>query len=202
MEKEQNATSSQVSKALDGDAHAMRTLLNSNQKERGEISELSSLFSTQIHKAATDLKKPGTDWELEKRLKQYQEAKDNTKTKQREEENSRQDHGQGQNQDNDPPHKSLEEIAREVAEHILVSDKEHMDSGSDQEVRIKIKDSILKDAHVHMVNRHGCLEVKLISSDEQSIQTLVATRDSLEKQLKKNHGGLIRIRIVQLKPEI
>ena len=201
MEKEQNATSSQVSKVQDGDAHAMRTLLNSDQKQRGEISELSSLFSTQTRQAVSDLKNLNAEKDLEERLKQYTASQDLI-NKPSDGENSQKDHGQGQPQDNEhqtPDH--LEQLAQEVAEHILVSDKAHMDAGSDQEIRIKIKDTILKDAHVHMVNRHGCLEVKLISSDEQSIQTLVATRDALEKQLKKNHKGLIRIRIVQLKPE-
>ena len=198
LEKEQNESSAQSSKVQDGDAHAMRTLLNSgqNQNKMGEVSELSSLFSAQTNKAAADLKKPGAESDREKRLEQYQAAKTNAQRKE-EGEDSRQDHGQGQDQDSDSPDEALEEIAREVTEHILVSDKRHMDSDSPQEVRIKIKDTILKDAHVHMINRHDCLEVKLISSDEQSIQSLVATRDALEKQLKKNHKGLIRISIVQ-----
>ena len=94
-----------------------------------------------------------------------------------------------------------DELAREVAEHILVSDKAHMDSGSPDEIRIKIKDNILKDAHVHMIREPDCLQVKLISSHEQSIKTLIETRPDLEKQLEKNYKGLIRIEIVHVKPK-
>lgn len=198
MEKEQNTVSSKGSIARDGDAHAMRTLLNSDSKGKGENSDLSSLFSAQTRQAATDLKGPNADRDLEQRLKQYTAAKDLIRKKP-DGENSREDHGQGQSQANehqDP----LDHLAQEVAEHILVSDKAHMNFGSDQEVRIKIKETILKDAHVHMVSRHDCLEVKLISSDEVSVQTLIEARDSLEKQLEKNHKGLIRISIVHLKP--
>ncbi len=199
MEKEQNTISSKDSIVRDGDAHAMRALLKSDQKGKGENSDLSSLFSTQTRQAATDLKGPNADRDLEQRLKQYTAAKDLIRKK-LDGENSREGHGQGQPQgsehrDQDP----LDQLAQAVAEHILVSDKAHMDFGSDQEVRIKIKETILKDAHVHMVNRHDCLEVKLISSDELSVQTLIEARDSLEKQLEKNHKGLIRISIVHLK---
>jgi len=198
MEKEQNASPSQGLNARDADTHAMKTLLNSNGGSNGEVSELSSLFSSQARQASMDLKikpakKETADNHLEERLKQYRETK-SAAQEQPGEENPQ----QGDNDQENGEHESSGELAREVAEHILVSDKAHMDSGSANEVRIKIKETILKNAHVHMIRKPDCLYVKLISSDEQSIQTLSEARSDLEKQLKKNYKGLIQIEIVHL----
>lgn len=200
IEKEQKASPSQGSNARNGDAHAMKTLLNSNGGSNGEVNELSSLFSSQARQASMDLKikpaiKETAEKYLEERLKQYRETKSVTQ-----EQSGEENPQQGQNDQEHGEHESSGELAREVAEHILVSDKAHMDSGSAAEVRIKIKDTILKNAHVHMIRKTDCLEVKLISSDEQSIQTLIEAKDDLEKQLKKNHTGLIQIEIVHLRP--
>ena len=73
----------------------MRALLKSDQKGKGENSDLSSLFSTQTRQAATDLKGPNADRDLEQRLKQYTAAKDLIR-KRSGGENSREGHGQGQ----------------------------------------------------------------------------------------------------------
>ncbi|MBI9092614.1 MAG: hypothetical protein JEZ12_25640 [Desulfobacterium sp.] len=164
----------------DGDVHAMQAHLN---KPEGAGNALSSLFSSQTKQVCTDPKhKTGTD-DLEQRLRRHQADQ--------EEENHP---GQQPEDGEDDP----EDLAQEVAEHILVSDKAHLDQGAGNEVRIKIKNTILKDAHVHLVREPDCLQVKLISSHEQSVQTLVAARYSLEKQLEKNYKGLIKISIIHL----
>jgi hypothetical protein len=163
------------------DAHAMDALL----RKPASGDELSSLFSSQTKRVARDANnRTGTD-DLEQKLRRYEEDK-----------GGEQDRGQQQQQEENLY--SPEDLAREVAEHILISDKEYMDQGAGNEIRIKIKDTILKDAHVHLVREPDCLQVKLISSDEQSVQTLVAARHSLEKQLEKNYTGLIKITIVHL----
>ena len=154
-----------------------------NRKE--SAGELSSLFSSQTKRACTDLRKSNDH--LEERLRRYQEDRELKET------DLTEDKEGGRGEETDP---CEEELAREVAEHILVSNREYMDPGSGNEVRIKIKSSILKDAHIHILREPDCLQVKLISSDEQSVQTLVAARESLEKQLGKNYKGLIRIEIV------
>lgn len=175
-------------KANDADAHAMSA--NLNKKESS--GEMSSLFSSQTKQACADLKNKKATDDLEQRLKKYQTSSDIKKNDL--EKNQTGEKGQEQT----PDDASADELAREVAEHILISDKAYMEPGSANEVRIKIKSSILKNAHVHIIQEKDCLQVKLMSSDEQSIQTLVEARDSLEKQLEKNYKGLIRIKIVHL----
>lgn len=166
--------------ANDGDVHAMDALLN---KPEGSGNTLSSLFSSQTKQVSTAPKhKTGAD-NLEQKLKRHQADQEDENARDQQPED-----GEG----------TSEDLAQEVAEHILVSDKAHLDQGAGNEVRIKIKNSILKDAHVHLVREPDCLQVKLISSHEQSVQTLVAARYSLEKQLEKNYKGLIKISIIHL----
>lgn len=165
----------------DADAHAMKALLN---KKEG-AGELSSIFSSQSKQAIEESKKGQAD-ALEKRLKKYQQN---------------QESGQEKEKQHDSDETDAQDLAQEVAEHILVSDQSHMIPGSDNEVRIKIRESILKDAHVHLVREKDSLEVKLISTNKYSVQTLVAASDSLENQLKQNYKGKIHIQIIHLNPK-
>ncbi|MCK5684349.1 hypothetical protein KAJ27_09505 [bacterium] len=176
----------------DADVHAMKALLN----KKKSADEISSLFSSQSKQVGSDLEKRSKTDKLEQKLKKYQE--NSTVDRDNSPENKDRDKNRDKSQENGSDDTDKNELAREVAEHILISDKDYTGANSDNEVRIKIKNSILKDAHVHIIQEKDCLQVKLISSDEQSIQTLVETRSNLEKQLEKNYKGLIKINIIHL----
>lgn len=190
MEKAQGTARPHGDRVTDADAHAMGALLN---RDTGS-SELSSLFSSQTKQACTALKNRAVTDDLEQRLKRHQENKSLGKGAPGRDKEKDPHQGRDENGADD----FAEELAQEVTEQILISDKTHMDPDSANEVRIKIKETILKDAHVHLVREPDCLQVRLISSDERSVHALVAARDRLEEQLQKNYKGLIRIKIVHL----
>ncbi|MBF0201782.1 MAG: hypothetical protein HQK66_10820 [Desulfamplus sp.] len=161
------------------DVHAMGAMLK--EKDGGE--NLSSLFSSQMEQVSKGLKRVAMEKDSPACIDHQRCFHENMGEK---------SYGGDDLDEND--------LARDVAEHILVSDKRYMEKGDENGVFIKIKESILKDAAIHLIRQPDCLQVKLVSSSEQSIQTLVAARHSLEKQLEKNYDGIIRITIVHQMP--
>lgn len=170
----------------DSDIHAMKALMT-DAKDR--VGNLSALFSSQVSKAASAVTVSET--KAQERLRQYREQK--TVRDRDTSDNSGQEHP-----DTDESDDFREELAQEVAEHILISHRDHARPGVDGEVRIKIKEDILKDAHVHLVRKADGLHVDLISSRADTAAALSAARSSLEKQLKTNFAGLIVIRILRV----
>ena len=160
------------------DAHAMKSLM----KKKETASDLSSIFSSQSRQIAAS----GTDKKdaLEKRLEKYQQQ-------------SRDQSGQQEEESPDREDSFDDELAQMVAEHILVPDKDYQDPGGADQVRIKISEKILKDAHI-LITLDETLKIELISTDKYSIQTLVAASDNLEKQLKRNYKGRINIKIIHM----
>lgn len=161
------------------DAHAMKGLM----KKKEGASDLSSIFSSQSRQIAasrTDKKDA-----LEKRLEKYQQQQDKDQSGQKEDESP------------DREEKFDDELAQMVAEHILVPDKDFRDPGGADQVRIKISEKILKDAHI-LITMDENLKIELISTNKHSIQTLVAASDNLEKQLKRNYKGRINIKIIHM----
>ena len=160
------------------DVHALKQALAPGKKN----DSLASLFSRQGKRAISTKASPE---DLEDRLRRHERRADAGAS-------NREDHGEGQ-EDASP-----EEIARDVADHILVSDKDYMENGEDQQVRIKIREDILADAHIHMVRCGEVLRVKLMSRNEKSLHILVDTRGDLKARLKKNHKGTVEIEIIQI----
>lgn len=176
-----------------GDAHAMKALLG-NELSKKSIG-LSSLFSSQTRQVLSNLGTTGTDGEgaegMDKKKERRLEGNDREGH-----DNDRDGEKSGHPLSCHPIEKeSNRELTDEVAEQILVSDPRYLEPGKEHEVRIKIKDAVLKDATVHLIREPDCLRVKLISSDVDTIQRLTATREGLEKQLSKHYDGWIDISI-------
>ncbi|WP_022665951.1 type III secretion HpaP family protein [Desulfospira joergensenii] len=165
------------------DAHALQSHLKQTSGSEG----LSAIFSSQAKQIQTGEQKKADADDLEQRLARYQEKK-------------REDR-EGNKREPEPEEPFDEDLVRDVAEQILVSDKEYMDAAAQSEVRIKINGSILKDTHVHLGREKDGLKVKLISSDKYAIQTLTEASGRLEDQLKKNFKGKIEIDIIHLTPQ-
>ncbi|MCG8566590.1 MAG: hypothetical protein MI747_16075 [Desulfobacterales bacterium] len=168
------------------DAHALKSHLQGPS----ETENHSSLFGGRA-------KAPAREDDLESRLAQYQSQRggDGMEKSQTLPTGLSVDDGGaggGEFDESDPG----EELAQDVAEQILVTHRDF--ARGEQEVRIKIKSSILKDGHIHLLREDNRLDVKLLSRERASVHVLVEARDRLAQILKQNFKGEIVIQVIHI----
>ncbi|WP_461211044.1 type III secretion HpaP family protein [Desulfocurvus sp. DL9XJH121] len=86
-----------------------------------------------------------------------------------------------------------EDVAAEVAERVLVTDRDYSD---DEEVRIYLKNSVLVDTEVHLRRVASGLEVRVQTGDRGSYAILSGAKDSLARRLESCCDGQVRLDIV------
>lgn len=91
-----------------------------------------------------------------------------------------------------------ESLAAEVADRVLVTDRDYSD---DEEVRIYLKDSVLRDTEIHLRRVRGGLDVRVQTRDRRSHAVLVDAKESLARRLEKSCDGQVRLDIVFMGPE-
>lgn len=163
------------------DVHAMKSLMT----PQGSVGELSAIFSAQLSRRTSE--KTAAQGET------LRQAVVPVKTDPDEENQEAPDRN-----NSDP---DTEALAREVAEQILVSDPEYLESGAQSEVRIKIKASILKEAWVHLKQMPDRIKVRLVTTDSGSARILEASESALVSRLKTHFTGRINIKTVYLTQE-
>ncbi|MDR2442232.1 MAG: hypothetical protein LBE31_01770 [Deltaproteobacteria bacterium] len=91
-----------------------------------------------------------------------------------------------------PGTQSTIELAEKLVSQILVSES----GAANQEVRLIVDSSVLKGTEIQL-NRgsDGFLNVTLITSDPNSLQTLVQARDSLEQALSRTEGTSFKLSV-------
>ncbi len=87
---------------------------------------------------------------------------------------------------------AVQEVAREVAERILVSEAA---PGGRQEVRIFIKESVLPGTEVRLTRHEGTLTVELLTTAPESGRVLTEHRDSLVNQLRERLGQDVQVEV-------
>lgn len=86
-----------------------------------------------------------------------------------------------------------ENLAADVAERVLVTDREYSD---DEEVRIYLKDSVLKDTEVHLRRGPEVLDVRVQTGDRGSHGILLGAKDALGRRLEETCDVPVRLDIV------
>lgn len=89
-----------------------------------------------------------------------------------------------------------DDVAAEVAERVLVTDREYSD---DEEVRIYLKDSVLRGTEVHLRRRPDTLEVRVETTDRESHEILLDAKDSLARRLEASCDVGVRLDIVYVR---
>jgi len=163
-------------KVSQADAHAMKTLMN----REGSAGELSAIFSAQLSRRPCVEKKTGT------KLKGLDPVgKDSEK------------------ESRDPEEAEFwdaSELARQVAEHILVSDPQYLDPGAAGEVRIRVKERIMKDTVILLKDMPDRLKVRMVTGDPGSARILEAAESALVSRLEEHFAGRIDIK-TQYRPQ-
>ncbi|MEZ0297944.1 MAG: type III secretion HpaP family protein [Candidatus Methylacidiphilales bacterium] len=80
----------------------------------------------------------------------------------------------------------IEKLGSEVVERLLVTDPAHQ---SRQEVRLKIRDSVLKDTEVRVYRDGDEVHVEFVTPSEESAQTLSQNASDLETTLRERLGA-------------
>jgi len=101
----------------------------------------------------------------------------------------------GQEQGAEP---SPQDIAAEVAERVLVTDKDFSDN---DEVRIYLKDSVLADTEIHLKREPGGLEVRVQTGDRAAHEVLLDAKDALAARLEACCEGRVLLEIVFIRKE-
>lgn len=84
------------------------------------------------------------------------------------------------------------EITEKMIERILVSDPKD----GDQEIRIKLNESILKDTEIHIKRLNdGSLQISLNSNNANSLQTLVAQQYELKTRLEQIENASVSVEV-------
>lgn len=86
-----------------------------------------------------------------------------------------------------------ESLAEDVAARVLVTDSEYSD---DEEVRIYLKDSVLRDTEVHLRRMPDALEVRVQTGDRGSYGILLGAKDALGQRLEKSSELPVHLDIV------
>ena len=161
------------------DVHAM----SSSRKKNETVKDLGSLFSGQIKALVEDKKDKD---ELESRLNRYKAQKKSAQTRVEQKE-------QGDAQDDGRSGQDYDALAREVAEQILTGVEVDGRRFCKNEVIIRIKRDILEGCHIHLIGEEDCLQVRLVTSNAHSLQTLIEAQHMLIELLEKHYDGLIRL---------
>ncbi|PTY01188.1 hypothetical protein DB346_13715 [Verrucomicrobia bacterium LW23] len=93
----------------------------------------------------------------------------------------------------------IEKLGTQVVESMLVTDPAHAQR---QEVRLKIRDSVLKDTEVRVFRDGNDVHVEFLTPSEDSAQTLHQNASDLEETLRERLGAVgVQVRIAKTNAE-